>query len=206
MGVRYVGATGKRYRLRRKLIEKLDGGLISCSYSCISQNCISFNHNDIEKKCEIFSWAQGNVANLTSDVNWNYYVQKHQPLEKIRDPCASSPCPEGSMCVRYTQPVFDHFVTDLDFYICTRHHLLNTNGLTKCYFKIIYGVNYPGFDIHGYRHLNITYKRALELCNEANCASIFCNRGFCWLKSDYVGSNGTLKDYAKGLYFQPICE
>ncbi|XP_076029895.1 uncharacterized protein LOC143018420 isoform X2 [Oratosquilla oratoria] len=137
-------AAGKRYIRTDKLIGTSDGNRAFCTFFCVSQNCISFNHNEIEKQCEIFSWAQGDVEKLTSDANWNYYVQMHPPLKRIRDPCASSPCPEGSMCVRYTQPVFDPFVTDLDFYICTSHNSLANRGYTShvslCYLK---NVSYP---------------------------------------------------------------
>ncbi|XP_076029383.1 uncharacterized protein LOC143018135 isoform X2 [Oratosquilla oratoria] len=150
-------AAGKRYIRTDKLIGTCDGNRAFCTFFCVSQNCISFNHNEIERQCEIFSWAQGDVEKLTSDANWNYYVQMRPPLKRFRDPCASSPCPEGSMCVRYTQPVFERFVTDLDFYICTSHHLLANRGFTShsgvCYLKNDYYTNagaLGSYDSHFY--------------------------------------------------------
>ncbi|XP_076029830.1 uncharacterized protein LOC143018355 [Oratosquilla oratoria] len=164
-------AAGKRYT--GTLIGTCGGNRAFCTFFCVSRNCISFNHNEIEKQCEIFSWAQGAVEKLTSDASWNYYVQMHPPLKRIRDPCASSPCPAGSMCVRYTQPVFDRFVTDLDFYICTSHRLLASKGYTKCYFKIIYDRWYYNYPMDAKTTLE-SYKEALAFCIEFNCASLAC--------------------------------
>ncbi|XP_076029829.1 uncharacterized protein LOC143018354 [Oratosquilla oratoria] len=164
---------------------------------------------EIEEQCEIFSWAQGIVRKLTPDANWNYYVQMHPPLKRIRDPCASSPCPEGSMCVRYTQPVFEHFVTDLDFYICTSHHLLANRGFTKCYFKIIYDRWYYNYPMDAKTTLE-SYKEALAFCIEFNCASLACyvlsSVPRCYLRDDYYPNAGGLVSYDAHFYFQPICE
>ncbi|KAK7086040.1 hypothetical protein SK128_011632, partial [Halocaridina rubra] len=117
-----------------------------------------------------------------------YHVNTYQPIvvyaagwkvyrrHRLYDACASDPCPQGSVCVQYDQPLFERFREDLDFYMCSRAPwYLNevSNGRNKCKMQMYYDSDLLPFNMN-YFGVSEPYYTAFSKCIQNDCVCVMC--------------------------------
>ncbi|XP_071534968.1 uncharacterized protein [Panulirus ornatus] len=170
--------------------------LIACAAYCRSQEpCLAFNYHRVHGTCEHLgsAWLENDNPMLQDHPGWDYYTQHYPNLPSVVDPCRSNPCEADSVCVRYLQPIHQKYRYDLDFYMCTRHHWYleeHSAGRTVCTHRIVYDLDYRGFDIAPYAGVYAPVQDAFKKCVEHDCAALLClnvndDEVRCWMKTAF---------------------
>ncbi|XP_018027868.1 uncharacterized protein LOC108683097 [Hyalella azteca] len=102
------------------LLTKKVPGVLACLDLCRSnERCVGFSYNGVS--CQL----RDTVSFVAASTVWVSYVITQQPDLNVLDPCASNPCPDAKVCVRYSIPAMLPYHPEyaLNFslpgYVCT---------------------------------------------------------------------------------------
>ncbi|KAK7074521.1 hypothetical protein SK128_024273 [Halocaridina rubra] len=173
----FLRATGQRFTLSGSTLASVDISRTLCGSLCYqTAACTSFNYNVNDHKCELLNTAsyKDPDPSLVSDASWHYYMFVPPNLNFDKNVL----CPDGSVLLKYDQPLYDRYNPSLDGYTCTMNSWAldeYSAGRKDCRLVIQYDVDFPGYDT-SYSNEPGTYYNALKQCHTNNCIGMICTR------------------------------
>ncbi|XP_069996599.1 uncharacterized protein [Penaeus vannamei] len=205
-GVWKMEGLDEKFDAADNLLVALHGSLLMCGGSCSQLPlCVAFNYYAETRECQLLNTAFTvfSTGQMVTASGWKYYVQMD-----IRDPCASTPCPPDSACVRIEQPIWEKLDNALVLHACTRFQWLmdQTAAGKACTFKVLYKIDYPYADVRGWTNVPIPYYEMFGNCLTYNCAGVICvGTKPCWLKHNFELQTGSTVAHSLTLFWTPRC-